>query len=240
MERAVARRGGDYQYPKRGEAGSEGYYTQSTVRSWMPSYSTEGGEATCIVGAALVEAGANLPNHREVRGANSVLQVYGLSLPVRIAARAAQIHQDHSKPWSEALAVYHAALGIAEGISTRGRRWLSEFDYLTIYHEAVFQVTKEPAPISMTMQAPGVIDLSKITQSINDLKKAMGDMAEAANQVTVPMPPAPPALFTEEPVFPVVNVPKVTFNITANPTVMSLIYGGQIAPPMKKDHALVA
>lgn len=227
LERAVARRGGDYRYPKQGDCGSGGYYVQSMTGTWMPSYSTPGGEATCIVGAALVEAGVELPNYREVRSAAKVLERYNLSTPVRIAARAAQIHQDHQKPWAEALAVYHKALTIAEG-RQRGF-YLSEFDYLSIYHEAAFQVTQVPPPVPNPLQ---VIDLDKIMESTNAMKKALSALAEA-----IPAPPAfPNALVDAKGGI----VGEVSFNIDPSPELMSLLSGGLTVPLTKKEHALVA
>jgi hypothetical protein len=108
MERAVAKRGADFRYPRL-DQDPGGFYVRSASGNGQPSYSTLNGIPTCIVGCAMHEAGMTVPGHTE-RGSAQAVLMNKVPDHVALAARVAQIHQDYNNPWGEALAMYRGAL----------------------------------------------------------------------------------------------------------------------------------
>jgi hypothetical protein len=121
MERAVARRGADWQYPE--DRNTRGFYFKG-----VPTYADERGNATCLIGAAMHELGMQLPMPGTMGSAVMALD-QRVPYHVMVAARIAQIHQDASKPWGEALAMYRAALRMAK------RGHVSHFMVNDFYYE---------------------------------------------------------------------------------------------------------
>lgn len=104
MERAVAKKGGDWCYPK--IADDPRYYMGGT-----PVYTLSNGESACLIGAALNELGKSV-SAWDTRSATAVLSsTFGVTDKTLVAAaRMAQCHQDSHRPWGEALQVYKMAL----------------------------------------------------------------------------------------------------------------------------------
>lgn len=124
MERVVADRGHGWKYPVAYQA-PPGFYHNNT-----PTYSDDGGNPTCLIGAVLKELGLRVPPKWEVASCLSVLGGY-VPLKVAIAARCAQVHQDKCFSWGEALDVYRAALMIQR------HREYTMFSSMDLYREAV-------------------------------------------------------------------------------------------------------
>ncbi len=101
MREAVKVRGEDFVYPD--EWREDGYGA---------CHYTVNGEGACIVGKAL-EIAAGEPYEGDNGGAYVVLsEVFGLSEKVAEAARNAQVVQDNSRTWGEALADFEATLAL--------------------------------------------------------------------------------------------------------------------------------
>lgn len=110
MRTAVEKRGGDFRYPSySAEAEASGYYAGRT-----PTYRNDVGEATCLIGAAMQEAGLALPAKNNRLGATRILALRVPEIAV-VGARIAQVHQDQGKPWAEALALYEHVVTMPEG-----------------------------------------------------------------------------------------------------------------------------
>jgi hypothetical protein len=129
MEKAVARRGGEWRHPAKTEGRSRGYYHRDT-----PTYSDEHGNPTCLIGAVLYELGEEVPQHWVRASALGVLG-QAFSNRIRIAARVAQIHQDSRNQWGECLMVYRAALTVMDRYGVGEPIWVD-----AIYHRAVEEV----------------------------------------------------------------------------------------------------
>jgi len=220
MEKAVSRRGEDWRYPK--DTRTPGFYYHG-----IPTYSDEGGTPTCLIGAAIAELGWEIPEYKATAGAVAVL---GGKVPYRvmIAARCAQIHQDRSKPWGEALEVYRLALKVANesDVSVFG---LNDF-YFRIVAEAKWEANHATA--TTDLQA---MDLQEI---VSQMKK-MADVFAAMKLPDISIPKINPPKFSYggiasggwvAPSQIVMNIPSPSSEL------VSLLTG----PLAKKDHALTA
>lgn len=213
MERAVAKRGGDWTYPSVEQ--DRDYYINGT-----PVYALANGESACLIGAALHELG-KFPARWDTRSATAVLsQSYGIKDRRLIAAaRLAQCHQDAHRPWSEALLVYKTALkmGISQAdgmtygyvLRTAG---LSPDD---VYHG---QVTAASSEVLKKMSD----ELTALTKSIAATAAEFAKIEEP----TVTLSGAWCSSTATSLTFPIIEKPVFTWTGQAN------LY--------KKDHALTA
>ena len=217
MERAVEKRGAEWRYPDHHQA-PPGFYLGN-----CPTYQDNEGNPTCLIGAAMHQLGMTLP-YSGMGGSASALSVLGgvMNGPAVMAARCAQIHQDHLNPWGECLSVYRAALAIQHS------RSYSMFEAMDLYYEAVAVVTgKAPRPRVPEMTA------------MTELIKAFNGVAQVASTTTGTITAgfasggivAQPIHFTGA---------EVTFAFNEVPT--SLYLNAFVEEPVlhKKEHALTA
>lgn len=232
MRAAVAERGGDWTYPKfNAESREGGWYGAGGV----PTYSNQHGAATCLIGKAMELAGLAVPF---LTSGGSALAALDQKVPLNViyAARVAQIHQDGSRPWAEALALYEHAAKVA----TPGRGYALYIDSCEALGikpiESVTAYSAASGPITFTVQSDKVQEsLMKMMAGIDEATKALGSVKDVLQEEpTVSFPPV------------VVSKSGVTVNGTLNPTYGSLIStyatGGVLYVPemVQKDHALVA
>jgi hypothetical protein len=152
MERAVEKRGAEWRYPDHHQA-PPGFYSGN-----CPTYQDHEGNPTCLIGAAMHQLGMTLP-YAGMGGSASALSVLGGSMSgsVAMAARCAQIHQDHLETWGDAFAVYRAALAI------QGSRSFSMFEATDLYERAVSVVTgRAPRP-----QVPEMTAMTELIKAFN-------------------------------------------------------------------------
>jgi len=152
MERAVEKRGAEWRYPDHHQA-PPGFYLGN-----CPTYQDNEGNPTCLIGAAMHQLGMSLP-YSGMGGSASALSVLGgvMNGPAVMAARCAQIHQDHLETWGEALLIYKAALEIQR------TRTYSMFEAMNLYYGAVAVVTgKGPRP-----QVPEMTAITELIKAFN-------------------------------------------------------------------------
>jgi hypothetical protein len=205
MERAVAKRGAEWRYPSILE--NREYHPFGA-----PIYSTPQGEAACLIGAAMKEAGLPLPHWSNAASATGVLG--GLVSPlVAKAARIAQRHQDANKPWGECLALFHTAYRmIRDGAQT----WHME----ALYFNCVLAM-KEEAALDAMVGVPEA--LAKAGEAVAALGEAVKTWAGI-----------PVVTYT----YPEVTVAKggITFNPTCTPSWLD----EPVFMPKQSEHALIA
>lgn len=238
MERAVAKRGKDWRYPR--DDDSDQFY-----RDGVPTYSTPEGAPTCLVGAAMYEAGMTVPKYYQGGSAVGVL-INQVTTAVMLAARAAQIHQDRRKPWGEALEVYHTALGLA--YETNMNELLTPYHGTIFYNEALKRLGFSDQPIlnvidqAHASMSAAATTFKKVSVSVVDAAEAFSELTEKVEEETLtPTPPPSWSTLVNQPVF---HLPSITlsFDAPVSQQVFGLMTGTNAATSVlhKKDHALIA
>lgn len=227
MRAAVAERGGDWCYPKHKDVKDEGGWYHFGI----PTYSNLSGEATCLIGKAMELAGMKVP-YLSSGSAYSVL--FGEApMLVAVAARTAQTHQDHSRPWGEALALYEwVVANYVVGTGVVG----------SVYQDACTALGIEPAYSdavgkSMTVTFSMSNTFEQMTAQVVETAKEMQAAMKAMDEAVIE---ANKTVTDKVPYFPV--------NQIANPMpIVGLAKGGIVTNTFatggviyQKDHALIA
>lgn len=178
MRSAVERAGGGFQYPRLRMP----HETSRFYDGGSPTYQDGHGNGTCLIGCAIQELGAHLPDRFDKRGANAVLKNFGLSGAALIAARAAQMHQDYSRPWAEALTVFERAYAIVRDIypSADGR---DAYLVGTVYNQAC---SVSGFPRAMGRSTLGTFDLGSsaaMQKQMQELTYVVTKFAEATKTI---------------------------------------------------------
>jgi len=220
MERAVEKRGAEWRYPSHDEA-PPGFYKGN-----CPTYQDDNGNPTCLIGEAMHTLGMHLP-YAHMGGSASALSVLGGSIsgPAVMAARAAQVHQDHLNPWGECLRVYRAALEIQRG------RTYSMFDAMTLYYEAVGVVTGKPP----RRQMKEMTAMTELVKAFNGVSQVVTTTTTATETFTTTFASGgivvQPVHFTGA---------EVTFAFNEVPTSLYVNAFVEESVLYKKEHALTA
>ncbi len=218
MEKAVKWRGEDWRFPM--NTSEPGFYHKG-----IPTYSDQGGTPTCLIGAAMAELRMRVP---EYGSGGSALSVLATKVPydVLIAARCAQIHQDRSKPWGEALEVYRLALTMAK------KQDVSVFTVGDFYDQVVGEAKAHRAVTN------GVITAADLENVQTQMHK-IADAFAAIKMPTLYIPKFSTGGWCapSDQVFTWGDQITVTIDAsTASPELVSAM----TAMAMKKDHALTA
>lgn len=205
MRAAVAERGADWTYPKNNpESRANGWWDERG----SATYQDANGNATCIIGKALELAGLSKPNASLC--ATAVL-AGATTDAVAYAARCAQLHQDRSRPWGEALAIYEWVLA---KFSLRDVHYPSAWMMYTLACEALgYAVSQAQVETAKTMES--------IQKQVEDLNEKYAWLNKAAMNVTGSITWSSP--------------------VTTNTETVATISGLTYYPPVtQKEHALIA
>jgi hypothetical protein len=223
MEQAVEKRGSNWRFPT--DRATRGFYCNG-----VPTYADEGGNATCLIGAAMQELGMELPQG----AAGSALGVLRDAVPihVQIAARCAQVHQDLGRPWGEALDIYRVVLSLTK----RHNQIDAMFGVNVLYYRAVEIVT---GPESVERAINVLDEAVKVATAAFEAFTPVFVEEDATKPVTIPFGGIATGGWCtpSESLFSWSDKPLVTVNLPAVPKqAFSVITGG----PFKSEHALTA
>lgn len=226
MRAAVAERGGDWCYPKHKDVGDHGGWYSFGV----PTYSNYDGAATCLIGKAMELAGMKVP-YLSSGSAYSVL-FNDVPMAVAVAARTAQTHQDHSRPWGEALAIYEwVVTNYVVGTGTRN----------SVYGDACVALGIKPAyHTAVDMNGPSItltFAMEKMAAQVEQTAKEMQAAMEAMDEAVIE---ANKTVTDKVPYFPVNQIANTM-------PIVGLAKGGIVTDTFatggviyQKDHALIA
>jgi len=207
IEKVVATRGPGWKYPSPTTA-PPGYYVKGGGRNPAPTYRDNDDNPTCLIGAVMRILGMYLPDPSSSPSALSVLMSH-VPTHVAIAARCAQVHQDHLRTWGEALAVYQAAL---EYMATYKENTFGVFDAELVYRQAIRKIEGKAFTNSLGNSMVAMKDLSATFTALSETKVSFdgfatggtitgGTLFGGKGSITYTMPPslAVASYFVEEP-----------------------------------------